>query len=255
MTAPVVEVFSSLQGEGLLVGERQVFVRFGGCNLHCAYCDTPAARQPPPVARLETTPGSQRFEEMPNPLSLDGMAQAVRRLLRPWPGLHHSVALTGGEPLLHAAFLAKLLPRLGDLGLRAYLETNGTLPERLAEVIAHLDVVCADIKLPSATGHPPCWEGHERFLIMLAAYDDPGRLDFCKCVVTAAADPEEVGRAARLIASMRPEMPLVIQPVTPARPDILPPDGEQLLALQAVAKQHLATVRIIPQVHKAMGWP
>ena len=65
MTAPIVELFSSLQGEGLLVGERQVFVRFAGCNLECAYCDTPAARSAPPTCRVEATPGAQDWQELP----------------------------------------------------------------------------------------------------------------------------------------------------------------------------------------------
>ena len=40
LEAPIVEIFSSIQGEGLLVGRRQIFVRFAGCNLDCNYCDT-----------------------------------------------------------------------------------------------------------------------------------------------------------------------------------------------------------------------
>ena len=36
----IIEIFSSIQGEGKYVGYRQVFIRFSGCNLHCTYCDT-----------------------------------------------------------------------------------------------------------------------------------------------------------------------------------------------------------------------
>ena len=43
------EVFSAIQGEAALVGERQVFVRLTGCNIRCAYCDQPEA--------LERAPG------------------------------------------------------------------------------------------------------------------------------------------------------------------------------------------------------
>ena len=265
MTAPIVEIFSSIQGEGLLVGERQVFVRFGGCNLECAYCDTPAARREPPVCRVERAgtgcgpqagwePALPGWEEWANPLSAEQVAEAVGRLVKPQPGLHHSVALTGGEPLLHAEFLLELLPMIGELGLGAYLETNGTLAEELARVLPLLDVVAMDIKLPSCTKQAPLWEKHERFLVVLAASEDATRLDFVKCVVTADCDPEEVERAARLVAGIRPEMALVLQPATPTHPHIKAPSARQVLELQGAAKRHLATVRVIPQVHKLAGW-
>src|SRR3989339_2270889 len=41
LKAPISEVFSSYQGEGIFVGQPQVFIRFCGCNLRCGYCDTP----------------------------------------------------------------------------------------------------------------------------------------------------------------------------------------------------------------------
>jgi len=261
VTAPVVEIFSSIQGEGLLVGERQVFLRFAGCNLECAYCDTPAARSEPPVCLVER-PGAgwepalpeEGFEEWANPLSVEQVTEAVGRLARPQPGLHHSVALTGGEPLLHAEFLLEVLPKIGDLGLGAYLETNGTLADELVRVLPYLDVVSMDIKLPSSTKQAPVWVEHERFLLALVAHEDATRLDFAKCVVTGDCDPAEVEQAARLIASIRPEMALVLQPVTPVRPGIAAPTPRQVLELQAIAKRQLARVRVIPQVHRVGGF-
>jgi len=254
VTAHLLEIFSSIQGEGLLLGERQVFLRFVGCNLDCAYCDTPAARSEPPTCRMERSPGSQDFEEVANPLSVAGVTDAVRRLVKPQPGLHHSVALTGGEPLLHPDFLLQLLPTLGDFGLKAYLETNGTLAEELVRVLPHLDVVCADIKLPSATQQAPIWGMHERFLITLISMEDPARLDFAKCVVTADCDPEEIETAARLILGIDPDMPLVLQPVTPIGEGVSAPSPQHILGLQAVAKRHLRRVRVIPQTHRIGGY-
>jgi len=194
------------------------------------------------------------WDQLPNPLSAAEITDAVRRLLRPQPGLHHSVALTGGEPLLHALFLGELLPMLGDLGLNAYLETNGTLAEELVKVIEHIDVVCADIKLPSSTREPPQWEDHGRFLFALAAREDPSRLDFWKCVVTADATADEIHRAAQLIAGVDAEMPLILQPVTPTRPGITAPAPHYMLALQAIARHCLPNVRIIPQTHRLGGY-
>ena len=67
--AELIEVFSSIQGEGMLVGCRQVFVRMAMCNLACSYCDTPYA--PQPSCRVEDAPASGNFRNLPNPVSLE----------------------------------------------------------------------------------------------------------------------------------------------------------------------------------------
>src|SRR5437588_2184394 len=102
--ARLVEVFSSIQGEGILVGHRQVFVRTFGCNLRCTYCDSPETLKEsgsPSHCRVETEPGSWTFRQAANPIAADDLTRIVRGYLSE---PHHSLSITGGEPLLHAAF-------------------------------------------------------------------------------------------------------------------------------------------------------
>ncbi|MFA6003317.1 MAG: 7-carboxy-7-deazaguanine synthase QueE, partial [Elusimicrobiota bacterium] len=137
----LVEVFSSIQGEGICLGQRQVFVRLAGCNICCRYCDTPKA------ASAVWTP--RRLQAV------------VSRLLDQRP--HDAVAWTGGEPLLQARALAPMLAWVRQRGGRNLLETNGTLVSEFAALAPLCDVVSMDIKLPSATGRE-LWSEHLEFL-------------------------------------------------------------------------------------------
>ena len=108
-TANVVEVFSSIQGEGAYVGCRQIFVRFFSCNLECAYCDTPRSIDEVRKCRVERTAGKGDFYELPNPLDAKALSDIISSL-ETVSGLHHSMSLTGGEPLLQGRFFADWLP-------------------------------------------------------------------------------------------------------------------------------------------------
>jgi 7-carboxy-7-deazaguanine synthase len=61
-TARLIEVFSAIQGEGLNVGTRQIFIRFAICDLRCHYCDSAHTWVAPNECRVEGTPGLRDFE-------------------------------------------------------------------------------------------------------------------------------------------------------------------------------------------------
>lgn len=253
-TARVVEVFSSIQGEAELIGVRQVFLRFFGCNLRCAWCDSPETLTAPrgslPAGRAEQTAGRGDFRPLANPASLERVLEAVRHLAQQAP--HHSVSLTGGEPLLHARFLEAFLPRLREAGLRAYLETNGLLPDHLARVLPWLDWIGMDLKPPSCTGDPcPDWrERHEAFLRVARPGLPASPRLFLKLIVGADAEEGEMRAALELAGRLAPGGSLTLQPVTPFGPVTQAPDMESMLRWHATASQYVQDVRIIPQVHK-----
>ena len=121
----VSEIFTSVQGESSFVGLPCVFVRLAGCNLRCAWCDTPGALA-----------GGEK------------LARAEVRARALAPGIQ-LVELTGGEPLLQPGSLP-LLVELCDAGRTVLLETNGSL--ELAGIDPRVHKI-VDLKAPSSGEH------------------------------------------------------------------------------------------------------
>ncbi|HKJ05744.1 MAG TPA: 7-carboxy-7-deazaguanine synthase QueE [Geopsychrobacteraceae bacterium] len=237
--AQLIEVFSSIQGEGTLVGCRQIFVRMAFCNLSCAYCDTPFA--PQRTCRIESHPGSETFNELPNPVAFDVLSGTVCQWIDALPGAHHSLSVTGGEPLMQDGILAEWLPELRKL-LPIYLETNGTMPQALRPLLPHIDWISMDLKLPSQTGLVAQWDEHREFLAL--AQD---KNCFVKVVVGSNTNDEELMMAARLVHDVSPDLPLILQPVTTSDGILL--SAKELLAMHALVALTHPPVRVIPQTH------
>jgi len=234
-----IELFSSLQGEGIWLGARQVFLRLAFCNLDCAYCDTAFALTP--QCRVETDPGSGRFETHDNPLTLATVLDRLDRWRRDSPQLHLALNLTGGEPLCQAAALAGWLPEL-EQRLPLHLETNGTRPDDLESLLPWLEFISLDIKLESVTLQATRWSEHRASLTL--ARRIAGQV---KLVVGAGTPLTEIEQAAGLLAEVAPETPLILQPVTiNGRPSV---PGRRLMELQAAASRIYPRIRVIPQVH------
>jgi organic radical activating enzyme len=102
------EIFHSIQGEGLRIGVPSVFARFPGCNLRCSWCDTKYAWEAEPV---------YSFYDLETLLDDTGITEIV---------------FTGGEPLLNQDEILCFLESY--TGLHITIETNGTIrpDEKLA---------------------------------------------------------------------------------------------------------------------------
>lgn len=235
---------SSVQGEGLVVGYRQVFIRFSGCNISCKYCDTKhqlAANQP---CQVEVTPGHNDLHMIANPLSVPEIAAIISK----YPlDRHHSISLTGGEPLIHVEFLKELIPVISDLGPQIYLETNGTLPGALSEVIELVDIIAMDVKMPSVSGCSGLWEQHSEFLRIAKT-----KQVYVKAVIGDATSFKEIQQLCQVIAQVDKNIPLVLQPVTPKN-NVRALNSAALMETLDYALKFLPEVRIIPQTHLMLG--
>ena len=248
-TARLVEVFSAIQGEGLNVGTRQIFIRFAICDLRCDYCDSAHTWVAPSAYRVEAHPGLRDFKVYSNPVELTTLLEFVER--QNVPGLHDSISLTGGEPLLHAPFLKEFLPEVRSLtNLPIYLETGGHRPEQLLTILPYLDSVGMDLKLPSVSGESH-WQEHAKFL--QSCYDSQTEV-FVKIIISSQTDIAELERAAFLVAAVSPEIIIYLQPVTPLEvgEPMFAPNPEQVLSWQALMKKWLKQVRVVPQTHKML---
>lgn len=239
----LIELFSSIQGEGPLCGHRQVFFRLSGCNLRCRYCDTDF--QPRPVCRVEITPASGNWREWPNPVGLSAVLAQIDAWLEAFPGVHHSLSLTGGEPLHQVEALTAWLGPLRDR-LPLHLETNGTLPVALEAICDQLDLISADVKLASVCGVPTPWDAHRRFLATAA-----DKLLCVKAVVDESTPLEEVQQIAELLLQGSHDVDLILQPRTTAAGILVP--SPHLFALQAAASRIHSRVRVMPQVHRFLN--
>ena len=128
----VVEIFSSINGEGTRAGQLAVFVRMQGCNLNCTYCDTKWANEADAKFHWTST-------------------EEILELLRSME--IKNVTITGGEPLLQIDFLIELVRKAKEMGIHTTLDTSGNpytekepFYSKWLELMKYTDLILLDIK-------------------------------------------------------------------------------------------------------------
>ena len=125
----VVEIFSSINGEGTRAGQLAVFVRMQGCNLNCTYCDTKWANEADAKCHWTST-------------------EEILELLRSME--IKNVTITGGEPLLQEEIGELLEAMAKEENLRVEIETNGSVPLQPFAEIPNGPSFTMDYKLPGS---------------------------------------------------------------------------------------------------------
>jgi 7-carboxy-7-deazaguanine synthase len=231
VTFPVVEIFGpTIQGEGPDAGLPAYFVRFGGCDYRCTWCDSMYAVDPVEVRahaeRLTTEQIIQRLGELP-----DG------------PNL---VVLSGGNPAL--LDLGVLVDALNRAGRHVAVETQGS---RWRDWLADVTRLVISPKPPSSgMGGPMELEALQTFMSHVTPTSGP----VLKIVVFDQADLEWANVRHR----EHPSLPLFLSAGT----DVGLPEGETLSRLreryrwlcETVARRSdLCNARVLPQLH-VIAW-
>jgi 7-carboxy-7-deazaguanine synthase len=166
----IAELFYSLQGEGSLVGVPSFFIRTSGCNLRCAWCDTPYTSWRP-----------------------EGVDLPLDRIVEEWrTHAARHVVVTGGEPMI-APEIGALTDRLRSAGAHITIETAGTVCHPVACDLMSISPKLANSTPAAATD--AAWAArHERLRIQTGVLAElMGRYDYqLKFVVRNPADLDEV---------------------------------------------------------------
>lgn len=191
-TTEISEIFSSVQGEGFYLGAKQIFVRFGRCNMHCVYCDELTKMQSGAYSKMK-------------------LAEVVEEIksLEDSCGPHHSVSFTGGEPLMYPDAFVNILQSVRRLGLKTYVETNATYPKVLEAILSDIDILSIDLKPESSSEDRDFWMKHRQFLKIASKKEG-----YVKVVVTPTTTDDDIKKCQNLVLETAPNYRLVLQPVS-----------------------------------------
>lgn len=242
-TANIIEIFSSLQGEGPYAGTPMAFVRFAGCDIGCKWCDTPQASKHQETCRIESPAGSETFREISNPITATKLNEII------FDFKNEFLAVTGGEPLLQATFLSEWLSTQVPMH-RVLLETSGVHCNALLPVLPYIQIISMDLKLPSSTGLKPMWKEHGEFLRIALRQS---KEIYIKIVLTSRTTDRDIQEAIRLITHTNKFLQVILQPASPTLTFHETITENRLNSLSRIFGAYLPNVSVTSQMHKEWG--
>lgn len=233
--AKLSEIFTSIEGEGILFGTKTMFVRLAGCPLKCHWCDTPYA--------LPMDSGID--------YSIDEVKELISNSLQPNT---YKVNFTGGEPLVQHEAVIELAKFVKQKGIKTYLESACHDTERFAKVLSHIDLVKVEFKLKDSKVVDEKYYGSllasELDCLKLAIRS--GKITYIKVVVTNSSSLKEFKELVHEVFRVAKQGEIagfIIQPSY----RIDEPTLDVLFGFYDAVYPVYDQVRVVPQLHKAIG--
>ncbi|MEO0278472.1 MAG: 7-carboxy-7-deazaguanine synthase QueE [candidate division WOR-3 bacterium] len=222
----VSEIFTSIQGEGNVIGLPSVFLRLSGCNLKCRYCDTKFSWKSKKIYTIE---------EISETLITLGIK---------------TLTITGGEPLIQSATCIKLIKAIRQHFNTIVIETNGIIRnEEDMKLLNMVDVVSLSLKTQNFIGRQIKYEE-----ILNNVKNIKANL-YIKLVFTKEDTIEDIKRLIKKIKESTNSIDIILQPSSNFR------RKEEFLRFvkktwREILKDDFISnnAKIIPQLHKLVFW-
>ena len=237
MKVRLFEIFTSVEGEGILYGTKTLFVRLAGCPFTCFYCDT-----------KESLPLDSGKE-----YSIDEANELIDSNLQ---NQTYKVNFTGGDPLIQHQAVAQLAKHIQNKKIPTYLESSCFDIDRFNHVLPFIDIVKIEFKTKDSDFVD---SEHYKKLIShtmkcLESSVKSKKTTYIKIVVSSKTQLNEFRKLVDeifKIVSKKDIHGFVIQPTY----GISEPSLDLLLNLYDVVFPHYIDVKVVPQLHKFIGAP
>ena len=237
MKVRLFEIFTSVEGEGILYGTKTLFVRLAGCPFTCFYCDT-----------KESLPLDSGQE-----YSIDEANELIDSNLQ---NQTYKVNFTGGDPLIQHQAVAQLAKHIQSKKIPTYLESSCFDIDRFNHVLPFIDIVKIEFKTKDSdfvdSKHYEKLIGHT--MKCLESSVKSNKTTYVKIVVSSKTQLSEFKELVNDIFNIISKENIngfVIQPTY----GISEPSLDLLLDLYDIVFPYYIDVKVVPQLHKFIGAP
>ncbi len=237
MKVRLFEIFTSVEGEGILYGTKTLFVRLAGCPFTCFYCDT-----------KESLPLDSGKE-----YDIQEACQLIDSNLKKQT---YKVNFTGGDPLIQHEAVAELAKYIQGKKIPTYLESSCFDSDKFNHVLPFIDIVKIEFKTKDSKFVDS--KHYERLIenVMncLKSSVSAKKTTYIKIVVSSKTELSEFANLVSSIFNSVSENQIdgfVIQPTY----GIAEPSLDLLLNLYDIVYPYYHDVKVVPQLHKLIGAP